>query len=331
MPARSVVVQLKPGIGQAILPDHRKMLPGIQYVIDWDTFEKISNGARQNVISVVSVQNDATGFAGSFPAQTDNSTLQNWWSILVQTYATWQEAEANLAGFAAQGADGTSLTGLTDDDSFNHGTGTGLRSLTGPAGERYVLANICNGMISAGDVLTWVDESMSITSVVNAETINAYFQVRQDGQGTQYQVPVLLNWTEDEYNPAGTGVNLHSALAGNFAGILVANPAGGLPSTYIGWIQTEGFCPIVNTGGNVVNAGATLGVDPDSNVGVAISVVQQPVVVAQNGTVTGSALANNVFGTALTAADGDSVTTVQADLRSTSKVKKPYQRFLNRN
>ena len=66
MPARSFVVQLQPGVGQAILPDHRKMLPGIQYVVDADTFSKISVGARQNVIQVVSVNTDATTASTGF-------------------------------------------------------------------------------------------------------------------------------------------------------------------------------------------------------------------------------------------------------------------------
>jgi len=68
MAARSFVIQLQPGVGQALLPDHRKMLPGIQYVVDAETFSKISLGARQSVIKVVSVNLDDTGSANAATA-----------------------------------------------------------------------------------------------------------------------------------------------------------------------------------------------------------------------------------------------------------------------
>ena len=38
MAPRSVTIQLASGITHATLPDHRKMAPGVQYDVDWDTF-----------------------------------------------------------------------------------------------------------------------------------------------------------------------------------------------------------------------------------------------------------------------------------------------------
>ena len=55
--------------------------------------------------------------------------------------------------------------------------------------------------------------------------------------------------------------------------------------------------------------------------------------VSSEGYVTGTALANNVFGTALTDAVYDEVFDgwfAQADIRS-ARPKKPYNRFLNKN
>jgi hypothetical protein len=317
MPARSVVVQLQPGVGQAILPDHRKMLPGIQYVIDWETFDKISNGARQNVIQVVSIQTDSSDTYTV--AQTSNAN-PNFNDILNMSWPSFEEAVLQIAGFAAQGAAGDSLVGLMDNVYLASGAPQGLKALTSPDGARYLLASNV-GNWSAGDVLIWEDETrVEATPYTNEETFR--YIIRQDGQGTPYQVPTFRG-------DAVTGghANKYSTLRGGFAGVAVtAN------SSYrsVSWIQIEGFCPLVNTGTNVITAGATLSVDAD-NQGTAKAQPATPTVVSNEGVITGSAQANNVFGTALTAADGSGTTSVQADIRSVTKVKKPYVRFLNKN
>ena len=52
MSARSYIVQLQAGVGQAILPDHRKMLPGLQYTVDAETFSKTFVVGKTKVIDV---------------------------------------------------------------------------------------------------------------------------------------------------------------------------------------------------------------------------------------------------------------------------------------
>ena len=313
MPARSVVVQLQPGVGQAILPDHRKMLPGIQYVIDWETFDKISNGARQNVIQVVSIQNDSSDTYTV--AQTSNAN-PNFNDILGMSWNSFEEAVLQLAGFAAQGSAGDSLVGLMDDVYFASGAPQGLKALTSPDGARYLLVSNDGSNWNAGDVLMWQDETRVEAASSTTETYR--YIIRQDGQGTPYQVPSFRGFLNN---------NKYSTLRGGFAGVAVtAN------SSYrsVSWIQIEGFCPQVNTGANVIAAGNTLAVSGADN-GVAVNQPATPTVVSNEGVITGSALANRVFGTALTAADGDGTTSVQADIRSVTKVKKPYVRFLNKN
>ena len=313
MPARSVVVQLQPGVGQAILPDHRKMLPGIQYVIDWETFDKISNGARQNVIQVVSIQNDSSDTYTV--AQTSNAN-PNFNDILGMSWNSFEEAVLQLAGFAAQGSAGDSLVGLMDDVYFASGAPQGLKALTSPDGARYLLVSNDGSNWNAGDVLMWQDETRVEASTSTTETYR--YIIRQDGQGTPYQVPSFRGFLNN---------NKYSTLRGGFAGIAVtAN------SSYrsVSWIQIEGFCPQVNTGANVIAAGNTLAVSGADN-GVAVNQPATPTVVSNEGVITGSALANRVFGTALTAANGSGTTSVQADIRSVTKVKKPYVRFLNKN
>ena len=316
MPARSVVVQLQPGVGQAILPDHRKMLPGIQYVIDWETFDKISNGARQNVIQVVSIQNDSSDTYTV--AQTSNAN-PNFNDILGMSWPSFEEAVLQLAGFAAQGSAGDSLVGLMDDVYFASGAPQGLKALTSPDGARYLLVSNDGSNWNAGDVLMWQDETRVEAASTTTETYR--YIIRQDGQGTPYQVPTFRSL----YVTGGS--NQYSTLRGGFAGVAVtAN------NSYrsVSWIQIEGFCPQVNTGANVIAAGNTLAVSGADN-GVAVNQPATPTVVSNEGVITGSALANRVFGTALTAADGDGTTSVQADIRSVTKVKKPYVRFLNKN
>ena len=313
MPARSVVVQLQPGIGQAILPDHRKMLPGVQYVIDWDTFDKISNGARQNIIQVVSIQSDSSDTYTV--AQTSNAN-PNFNDILGMSWPSFEEAILQLAGFAAQGSGGDSLVGLMDDVYFASGAPQGLKALTSPDGARYLLVSNDGSNWNAGDVLMWQDETRVEAASSTTETYR--YIIRQDGQGTPYQVPSFRGFINS---------NKYSTLRGGFAGVAVTVNT---DSRSVSWIQTEGFCPQVNTGANVIAAGNTLAASGADD-GIAVNQPATPTVVSNEGVITGSALANRVFGTALTAADGGGTTSVQADIRSVTKVKKPYVRFLNKN
>jgi len=349
MPARSVVLTLQPGIAQAILPDHRKMLPGVEYVVDWDTFEKISPAARQSFITVVSVQGDVAPFVGTtnvsgttmYPAQWQNSgswstpyTNNTIWNVLNTPIGDGSYPPSvtmpQIAGFAAQGVDGNGLIGITDNDQF-YGSAQGLKCLTGPAGERYVLAYIAFDS-DAGAVMTWWDEENGTCAVASNDNSlgERQYVIRQDGQGTEFQVPTqdipsVPPFTGGYFDPDG-----HSGLVGAFAGIATTTFSYG-PGWY-GWIQVEGFCPKVCVSDGTVKAGDTLAVDFNYCAGRAKS--QGPMVksVSPEGYVTGTALANNVFGTALTDAvlDENDDWFVQADIRS-ARPKKPYNRFLNKN
>lgn len=301
MPARSVVIQLQNGIGQAILPDHRKMVPGRQYVVDWETFQKLSDGARQNVIQVVSVNSDTTTTGSFLPAQTDtgNNAQLNIQAVLTTvstTPITW-----DAAGFAAMGFDEDTFTGVAPNIT---GAGGG-NTLQGPAGERYMYVYNPTTNISGGQVVTWVDQ-------VNRFVTNGRptYTIIQDGLGTQYQQSIVNS---------GTSPSTIGTTQGGFAGVALVN----VPSGNYGWIQTEGICPAVQISGNIA-AGATLAV---GGTGVAKSQAATATVVSGN-VVTGSPLANNVFGTAVTS--GTTNDKIVADIRSV-KAKKPYVRFLNKN
>jgi len=303
MPSRYVTVQLQPGIGQGILPDHRKMLPGIQYTIDWDTFQKLSVGARQNVIQVVSVINDTyTNVSGFVAAQTATgpNTALNVLSLLYTTNAVGNEL--NLAGFSAQGwtANSAGPTGVAP----NVAPGNTNFALNGPSGERYYYVQVNSG-VAAGDVTTWYDENNRVATS-NRPTYTVY----QDGQGTQYVGSSIVT--------DGFGISIGTK-QGRFAGVALTTIASG----YYGWIQTEGFCPAVSVSGNLT-AGTTISV---GGIGKAVAQPATATVVGANNVVTGTALANNTFGTTLTSGIN---TTVAVDLRALQG-KAHYTRFLNKN
>ena len=348
MPARSVVLTLQPGIAQAILPDHRKMLPGVEYVVDWDTFEKLSPNARQSVVKVVSVQGDVAPFNGSttsgtisYPAQWQNSgswstpyTNTTIWNVLNTPIGDGSYPPSvtmpQIAGFAAQGVDGNGLIGITDNDQF-YGSSQGLKSLTGPAGERYLLVYIAYGSF-AGGVMTWWDEENGTCSHSTSENTlgeNQYVII-QDGQGTEFQKPTQDIPSRPPFSGGYNDPDGHSGLVGGFAGIATTTFEYG--SGWYGWIQTEGFCPKVKVSNGDIKAGDALAVDFNFCVGAARAQGPDTKSVTPQGVVTGTALANNVFGTALTdaALDENDDWCVQADIRS-ARPKKPYNRFLNKN
>lgn len=301
MPARSVVIQLQAGVGQAILPDHRKMVPGVQYVIDWDTFQKISNSARQNVIQVVTVNNDSTQ-AGSFVAAQTASVNGPLALSTILTTTTTSAVNYNLAGFAGQGYDGVSSVGV---GPLVSGSATN-NVLIGPANERYMYVYNNNVTATSGQVFTWADENNRFVTVTRPT-----FTVLQDGQGTSYQATVTNTGT----SPVTIGTK-----QGRFAGVALSTFSG---SAY-GWIQIEGICPAVAVSGTIT-AGQTLAVGVS---GIAKTQAASTASVSGN-VVTGTALANNVFGTALSAnASGAGFVTV--DIRGV-KAKKPYVRVLNKN
>ena len=302
MPARSVVVQLQAGVGQAVLPDHRKMVPGKTYVIDWDTFQKISNSARQNVIQVVTINNDSTTTGSFVPAQTDSGYNSQLNLQAVLTTVSTTPINWDAGGFAAQGFDADTNTGVQPNIV---GAGGG-NTLQGPAGERYMYIYNPSTNISGGQVLTWFDENNRY-----ATNTRPSYVIIQDGQGTAFQQSVIDSTT----SPSTVGTK-----QGRFAGVALVN----VPSGNYGWIQSEGICPAVSISGNIA-AGATLAVATAS--GWAKSQAATATVVS-GGIVTGSALANNVFGTAVTS--GTTNDKIVVDIRS-FKAKKPYVRFLNKN
>jgi len=335
MSARSFIIQLQAGVGQAILPDHRKMLPGVQYVVDAETFGKISLGARQNVIKVVTVNLDTTGntttasASGTFvPAQASSGVNLmaagsgvNFLNYLTQVGTT--TSSVSIAGFAAQGFDAGGTTGA------GAGIGTPLSTISGaaanqtvvgPEGNRYTLVyNGTASTISGGWVTTWYDENARYITVASGTG----YQVNADGLGTSYVISSNTSLPGVIGNVTSIGTK-----QGGFAGITLVD----VPAGNFAWVQIEGVCPRVAVPSGLA-AGSTLGVNQTSGAGLAKSVSAQVTSTSSAGVVTGSALANNVFGTALTTAvsgtsTGQWFSTV--DIRS-RKVKKPYVRVLNKN
>ena len=327
MSARSFVIQLAPGIGQAVLPDHRKMLPGIQYVVDAETFSKISLGARQNVIKVVTVNLDTTTASGSFiPAQSSSGVNlmaagsgQNFLSYLTQVSTTL--SQVNLGGFAAQGFD--------PGGTFGAGAGIGLPSSTlsgaasnqtimGPDGAKYQLVyNGTSSTISGGWATVWQDFNNRYISTASGIT----YQVKADGLGTPY--PISANTTLSGIAGAVTTIGTKQ---GEFAGVALVN----IPAGNFAWIQFEGTCPTVAVASGTA-VGSAIGVSGTSNAGYC-AIPASTATVISGGVVTGSALANNIIGNTITAAasgtNGQFFAAVEIRSR---RVKKPYARILNKN
>jgi hypothetical protein len=327
MTVRSYIIQLKPGVGQAILPDHRKMVPGIQYVVDADTFSKISLGARQNVVSVVTVNTDLTTASGGYvPAQAQSGynqqavgSGQSFLNLLGTVSTTL--TSFSIAGFAAQGASAGGATGAGAGQQYPQTTLSGSANnyaLTGPDGARYVLAyNGTTSTISGGWAAVWQDYNNRYISTASGIT----YQVRQDGLGTSYVISA---------NTSLSGVNgLVTTIGtkqGEFAGVALVN----IPAGNFGFVQIEGINPSVAVASGTA-VGTAVGVSGTSNIGYLAAPASTTTVVS-GGIVTGSALANNIVGTVLTApASGtNGQFFAQVELRS-RRVKKPYNRFLNKN
>jgi len=292
MAPKSVTIQLAPGITHATLPDHRKMAPGVQYDIDWDTFQKISPQARQSFITVASVNGYSVPTSGnnSLPAGTSNLTPQlGIWSILTTATSTplINTQGLNLSGEGFQGWTAIQASaGQINSSSVLNVT------ITGPQDERFVYAYNSSGStaIAAGDVVVWDASGYVGRSVVKAHNTVA-------------------------------NTNLFSGV-GVFAGVaLVA-----IPANYYGWIQVEGEVAAVNVGSNAIAAGNPLYPDP-ANAGQAAN--SAGVFIQTTDTTTGAPVIKPYvpFGTALSAASGSQVA---AHLRSL-KSKVPYRRISNKN
>jgi hypothetical protein len=270
MAPRSVTIQLAPGVTHATLPDHRKMAPGVQYDIDWDTFSKISPAARQSFITVVQVNSNSTGTA-NLPAGTSNATPQlGVWQILSTVSSTpiYNTGGLNLSGEAFQGwtAIQAPANQITSSNVLN-------LSITGPQDERYTYVYNSSGStaIAAGDVVVWDANGYSNRGVVKAHQSVA-------------------------------NTNLYSGV-GVFAGVaLVA-----IPANNYGWVQIEGECAAVNVGSNTVPVGSPLYPDP-SNAGLAAN--SAGVFMTTTDTTTGATktVAYTPFGTSLTAVANSQVT-----------------------
>ena len=329
MSARSFIIQLQPGIGQALLPDHRKMLPGIQYVVDAETFSKISLGARQNVITVVSVNGDSTTTGSFVPAQSSSGVNlmaagsgQNFFNYLTLTGPNL--STVSLAGFAAQGFDAGGTAGTGGGIGLPQATLSGSaanQTITGPDGARYTLAyNGTASTISGGWATVLYYENNRYISTASGIT----YQVRVDGQNTPYVISA--NTTITGVNGAVTTVGTKQ---GAFAGVVISTS--GIASGSFGWLQITGVCPSVVVASGTA-AGSTVAVASGSNAGLTQVPSNTTTSVSSAGIVTGSALANNVIGTTQTAAvsgtNGQYYAVVE--LRS-RRVKQPYVRFLNKN
>lgn len=337
MAARSFVIQLQPGVGQAILPDHRKMLPGLTYTVDAETFGKISLGARQNVIKVVSVNLDGTGTAsvatasGSYVLAQSSTGLNtqaaasgvSFANILTQVSPT--ASSFTIAGFAAQGYDAGGTAGTNTGVSLPTATLSGSaqgQTLTGPDGSRYTLVyNGTAATISGGWVTVWADEFNRYIST--ASGIN--YTVVADALGTPYNISANVSGTSTQ----GGYVTAVGTKQGAFAGVTLVN----IPAGNFGYVQIEGYCPNVAVASGTA-VGSTVAVSGSSNAGYAAVPANTVAATSSLGVVTGSALANNTFGTVLTAPASGTTTGGQffsaVEIRS-RRVKNPYVRVLNKN
>lgn len=322
MSARSFVIQLQAGVGQAILPDHRKMVPGVQYVVDSDTFSKISLSARQNVISVVNVNTDTISTSGSIvPAQVSAGINAQINPLTLITTVSQSLTTFSLAGFSAQGAaaGGTAGAGAgigTPQDTLSGNNAPYM--LVGPDGSRY--AFVYNGTattISGGWATVWQDENNGYVSTASGIT----YQVKQDGIGTAY-----VNSANTTLVGVNGNVTTVGTKQGAFSGVAVVD----IPAGYFGFTQVEGLVPKAAVASGVA-IGATVAVSGTSNKGVLTVPASTTTAVSSTGVVTGTALANNTVGTVLTT---PTVTAgqffAQVELRS-RKSKKPYVRILNKN
>jgi len=307
MAPRSVTIQLAPGISYATLPDHRKMVSGVQYDIDWETFQKLSPQARQSYIQVVTV-NGGPASVSTFPAttllpdQTSNANPQlNIWGLLTTATATpfvntgsIGVGGLNLSGKAFQGW--TAVQGAPGQ--INNINVVNV-SLTGPQDEKYTyIYNADSNSLNPGDVAVWSSGGSSGRQVQQAHlAANA------------------INYT------SGYGV---------FAGIALTT----IPSGYYGWIQVEGECAVVNVDSTVVAGDplwpstATAGRASASNSGAPGSTGSATFGVFSDIT-TGTLVTKPVipFGTALNAASSNKAPVHIRSFRS----KKPYKRFSNHN
>ena len=330
MSVRSYVIQLQAGVGQAILPDHRKMVQGVQYVVDAETFSKISLGARQNVVKIVSVNTDLTTASGGYvPAQASSGlnlqavgSGQSFLNLLSSTSSSL--STFSIAGFAAQGATAGGTAGTGTGVQFSNSTLSGSASnytLTGPDGSRYTLVyNGTASTISGGWATVWLDETNRYISTASGIT----YQVRQDGQGVSYVISANTTLS-------GTGGNVTTVgtKQGNFAGVPLVN----IPAGNFGFVQIEGIHPSVAVASGTA-VGTAVGVSGTSTIGYLAAPTSTTTSVSTAGIVTGSALANNIVGTVLTVPASGTGTGgqffAQVEIRS-RRVKKPYVRVLNKN
>lgn len=337
MAARSFVIQLQPGVGQAILPDHRKMLPGLSYIVDAETFGKISLGARQNIIKVVSVNLDDTGTANVATASGSYVLAQSSTGLNMQAAASGVSlaniltqvspnvSSFSIAGFAAQGYDAGGTAGSNTGVSLPVATLSGAaltQTLVGPDGSRFTLVyNGTASTISGGWCTVWYDELNRYVTVASGAT----YLVMQDALGTPYNVSSNVSGTSTQ----GGYVTAVGTRQGAFSGVsLVSIPAGNF-----GWVQIEGYCPNVAVASGTA-IGATVAVSGTSGSGYAAVPSSSTSSVTGLGVVTGTALANNTFGTVLTTPVSGTNTGGQffsaVEIRS-RRVKKPYVRVLNKN
>jgi hypothetical protein len=304
MPSRYVQVTLQPGVGQCILPDHRKLLPGQTLTVDYETFKKISLQARQNIVTCTPVSDSVTASGSFVPAQTGTGT-NNQLNIQSALYTvSTTPLNYNAAGFSAQGFTGPFVNAGVGLNQTNFGNTTN-NDFTGPNGERYTYVFNPSVNISGSQVLVWSDKNNRF--VTNQRPT---YQIARDGLNTQY----VTTYTDTTTSPATIGTE-----QGAFAGVALVN----IPSGYYGFIQIEGFCPAVAVSGLVTN-GATVAVG-----GIGVGVYQPATLTTTNanGLVSGSALSNNVFGTTMVSGTNS---TVAVDIRS-RKPKTPYVRVLNKN
>jgi hypothetical protein len=227
-----------------------------------------------------------------------------------------------MAGFAFQGASAGGTAGAGAGIGTPQDTLLGsasFYSVTGPDGARYTLAyNGTASTISGGWATVWQDYNNGYISTASGIT----YQVKVDGQGNPFVISADTTLSGVNGNVTTVGTR-----QGEFAGVALVN----IPAGNFGFVQNEGICPSVAVASGTA-VGTAVGVSGTSNAGYLAAPATTTTSISTAGVVTGSALANNIAGTVLTApASGTNGQFYsQVELRS-RKSKKPYNRFLNKN
>ena len=147
---RSVTVRLRAGVGHAVLPDNRSMLPGVDYDISYDDYKKLGQRALSSMVQTMSVNEDLRSRDKGVTAGLTTGTAS------LPTYVVGGVTYSRRLGQVTEGLDG----------------------------ELFKLVRT-NVVVAQGDVLVWV--SKTLRTVTNVHAAGAEFAGVAIGAGTANQ------------------------------------------------------------------------------------------------------------------------------------------------